>query len=105
MNFLQPWDLDHPKRYRTELGRLLCERYQITELLTEGDSGAVYRGPGAPANGPLHHYTFEVFALDTKLDVTAATDPFETRTNVFKAMQGHVLGKAVMFGLFRRPPA
>jgi Raf kinase inhibitor-like YbhB/YbcL family protein len=66
-------------------------------------SGAVYRGPGAPANGPLHHYTFEVFALDTKLDVTAATDPFDTRTNVFKAMQGHVLGKAVYVGMFKRP--
>lgn len=66
-------------------------------------SGPVYRGPGAPANGPLHHYTFELFALDTKLDVTAATDPFETRTNVFKVMQGHVLGKAVYVGMFKRP--
>jgi len=66
-------------------------------------SGAVYRGPGAPANGPLHHYTFELFALDTKLDVAAATDPFETRTNVFKVMQGHVLGKAVYVGMFKRP--
>ena len=32
-------------------------------------SGAVYRGPGAPANGPMHHYTFEVYALDTKIDM------------------------------------
>ena len=29
--------------------------------------GNAYRGPGAPANGPKHHYTIEVFALDTKL--------------------------------------
>ncbi|MGE3886547.1 MAG: YbhB/YbcL family Raf kinase inhibitor-like protein, partial [Vicinamibacterales bacterium] len=28
-------------------------------------SGPVYRGPGAPASGPKHHYTFEVYALDT----------------------------------------
>ena len=66
-------------------------------------SGPVYRGPGAPATGPLHHYTFEVFALDAKLDVPAAQDAFDTRTNVFKAMQGHVLGKAVYVGLFKRP--
>ena len=33
--------------------------------------GPEYRGPGAPATGPLHHYTFEVYALDTKLDVTS----------------------------------
>ena len=66
-------------------------------------TGPVYRGPGAPANGPMHHYMFEVYALDTKLDVVPAADAFETRANVFKAMQGHVLGKAVYGGLFKRP--
>src|SRR4051794_26570877 len=29
-----------------------------------------YMGPGAPA-GPYHHYTFELYALDIKLDVPA----------------------------------
>ena len=66
-------------------------------------SGPVYRGPGAPATGPMHHYTFEIFALDTKVDVPAGGDPFETRTNAIKAIQGHILGKAVLMGLFRRP--
>ncbi len=66
-------------------------------------TGPVYRGPGAPATGPLHHYTFEVFALDAKIDVRPTADAFETRTNVLSAMQGHVLGKAVHGGLFRRP--
>lgn len=66
-------------------------------------SGPVYRGPGAGANGPMHHYTFEIYALDTKLDVPASTDAFETRANVMKAMQGHILGKAVYMGLFKRP--
>ena len=66
-------------------------------------SGPVYRGPGAGANGPMHHYTFEIYALDTKLDVAAGADAFETRTAVMKAVQGHILGKAVYMGLFRRP--
>ena len=72
-------------------------------------SGPQYRGPGAGANGPMHHYTFEVYALDVPLDVTpsAATPPIaaalETRASVMKAMQGHVLWKAVYVGLFRRP--
>jgi Raf kinase inhibitor-like YbhB/YbcL family protein len=72
-------------------------------------SGPNYRGPGAPATGPLHHYTFEVYALDTKLDVqpSAATPAInaalETRAAVMKAMTGHVLGKAVYVGLFKRP--
>jgi Raf kinase inhibitor-like YbhB/YbcL family protein len=39
-------------------------------------TGQVYRGPGAPATGPLHHYVFELYALDTKLDVTPAADAF-----------------------------
>ena len=66
-------------------------------------TGEMYRGPGAPATGPQHHYMFEVFALDTKLDVQPGTDAFETRSNVMKAMQGHILGKAVYGGLFKRP--
>lgn len=66
-------------------------------------TGQVYRGPGAPATGPRHHYMFEVYALDTKLDVQPTADAFETRAKVMEAMQGHVLGKAVYGGLFRRP--
>jgi Raf kinase inhibitor-like YbhB/YbcL family protein len=66
-------------------------------------SGPVYRGPGAPATGPVHHYTFELFALDTKLDVPVGADAWVTRAAVWKAMEGHVLGKAVYVGLFRRP--
>lgn len=66
-------------------------------------SGPVYRGPGAPATGPLHHYTFELYALDTKLDLQPGADAWETRTKVWTAMNGHILGKAVYVGLFRRP--
>ncbi len=72
-------------------------------------SGPQYRGPGAAATGPMHHYTFELYALDTKLEITPSTNAqlvpaaLETRAAVMKAMQGHVLGKAVYVGLFRRP--
>jgi Raf kinase inhibitor-like YbhB/YbcL family protein len=66
-------------------------------------TGPMYRGPGAAANGPYHHYIFELYALDTKLDVKPASDAFETRVNLMKAIQGHILGKAVYSGLFRRP--
>jgi Raf kinase inhibitor-like YbhB/YbcL family protein len=66
-------------------------------------TGPMYRGPGAAATGPLHHYVFELFALDAKIDVQPTSDAFETRANVLKAIQGHVLGKAVYGGLFKRP--
>jgi Raf kinase inhibitor-like YbhB/YbcL family protein len=66
-------------------------------------TGPMYRGPGASAQGPFHHYVFELYALDTKLDVKPSSDAFETRANVMKAIQGHILAKAVYGGLFRRP--
>ena len=66
-------------------------------------TGQMYRGPGAGANGPKHHYMFELFALDTVIDVQPGADAFETRANVMKAIQGHILGKAVYGGLFKRP--
>ena len=66
-------------------------------------SGQIYRGPGARAAGPKHHYTFEVYALDATIDVPHGANEQETRTAVFAAMQGHILGKAVYSGLFKRP--
>jgi Raf kinase inhibitor-like YbhB/YbcL family protein len=66
-------------------------------------TGQMYRGPGAGANGPKHHYMFDLYALDTTLDVQPAADAFESRANVMKAIQGHILGKAVYGGLFKRP--
>ena len=66
-------------------------------------TGQVYRGPGAGANGPMHHYTFEIYALDTKLDVPNGTDAWDVRKAVMSAMNGHVIGKAVYVGMFRRP--
>ena len=66
-------------------------------------SGPQYRGPGAPATGVPHHYMIELIALDTKLDVQPGADAFETRKRVMEAIQGHVLGKALILGLFKRP--
>lgn len=66
-------------------------------------TGRVYRGPGAPATRPRHHYMFEVFALDTTLDLEYSDDPLEMRDRVMAAMEGHVLGKSVYIGRFHRP--
>ena len=71
---------------------------------TSASGDGTYRGPGAPATGTYHHYVIEVFALDTKIDVPAnKMDPFDTRAKVLAAIQGHVLGKAVYLGMFKRP--
>ena len=66
-------------------------------------TGPNYRGPGALASGPEHHYVFELFALDTMLDVPAVgASPPATRAAVVAAMAGHIRGKAVYTGLFKR---
>jgi Raf kinase inhibitor-like YbhB/YbcL family protein len=65
-------------------------------------TGPMYRGPGAPADGPRHHYVFELYALDIQLEVKPLADAFETRINVISAIQGHILAKAVYGGLFRQ---
>jgi Raf kinase inhibitor-like YbhB/YbcL family protein len=62
-----------------------------------------YRGPGAAASGPAHHYTFELFALDAPVDVPATvTAPAQVRAAVLAGMAGHVRGKGVLVGLFKR---
>jgi Raf kinase inhibitor-like YbhB/YbcL family protein len=57
-----------------------------------------YAGPGA-GPGPFHHYVFEFYALDTKLDLPANT----TREALMKAMDGHIVGKSAWFGRFHMP--
>jgi Raf kinase inhibitor-like YbhB/YbcL family protein len=54
-----------------------------------------YFGPGA-GPGPFHHYVFEFYALDSKLDLPATA----TRDELMKAMEGHVIGKAAYVGRF-----
>ena len=60
-----------------------------------------YRGPGAPATVPHHHYSFELYALDTLLDL----GPEATRAEILAAMQGHVVAKATTIGKFRQRSA
>jgi Raf kinase inhibitor-like YbhB/YbcL family protein len=64
-----------------------------------GGNPAGYFGPGA-GPGPIHHYVFEFYALDTKLDLTAKS----TRDELMKAMDGHIIGKAAYFGRFHAQP-
>lgn len=56
-----------------------------------------YMGMGAP-NGPrYHHYVFEFYALNAKLDLPATS----SRPELLEAMKGKVLAKAAYVGRFR----
>ncbi len=55
-----------------------------------------YQPPCPPAGARPHHYIFELYALDTKLDLAAGS----SRADLLKAMDGHVIGKATHSGVF-----
>jgi hypothetical protein len=55
-----------------------------------------YMGPCPP--GGTHRYFFKVYALDTQLSL----DPSSRKKDAEKAMQGHVLAKGELMGLYRR---
>jgi hypothetical protein len=59
-----------------------------------------YFGPAPPAGHGVHHYTFEIWALDSKIEVPAGTAPADVRNAIIKAMDGHVLAKGVTIGLY-----
>lgn len=54
-------------------------------------------GPMPPV-GKLHHYYFEVFALDNK----PAVKPGFRKEEIRQAMEGHILAKATYIGTFIR---
>jgi Raf kinase inhibitor-like YbhB/YbcL family protein len=56
-----------------------------------------YYGPCAPP-GPSHHYVWELYALDTKLDLSEDA----TRVDVLKAIDGHILGASSWIGYFHK---
>ena len=60
-----------------------------------GNTG--YNGP-APPKGPVHHYHFTVYALDTKL----ALRPACSKAELTAALSGHVLAMGEYVGTFVR---
>ena len=56
-----------------------------------------YGGPCPPQGAP-HRYLFQLFALDSSLDL----DPGASRTEVEKAMEGHILAQGQLAGKYGR---
>lgn len=66
---------------------------------TRGSAG--YYGPRPPVGDPPHHYHFQVFALDTRLEVPPGSD----RAALLASMNGHVLAKGEIVGLYAQSVA
>jgi phosphatidylethanolamine-binding protein (PEBP) family uncharacterized protein len=66
-------------------------------------TGPNYRGPAAPASGPPHHYVFELYAVEGKVEVPAVgASPADTRAAVIAAIAGRIRGKATLTGTYKR---
>lgn len=55
-----------------------------------------YYGP-CPPDGE-HHYFFNLYALDTLLDLPRGS----TKKQVIQTMEGHILAKAILIGRYKR---
>ena len=92
----------------TALPEGLQEQERLTEPagLMQGATshGSIgYYGPRPPVGDPPHRYHFQVFALDTLLQLPLGAD----RDAVLAAAQGHIVGKGALVGTYRqevKPP-
>jgi Raf kinase inhibitor-like YbhB/YbcL family protein len=55
-----------------------------------------YNGPCPPPG--IHRYYFKIYALDVVLNL----EPDTTKTDLEKAMKGHIIGQSYIIGLFKR---
>ncbi|MDD4319885.1 MAG: YbhB/YbcL family Raf kinase inhibitor-like protein [Candidatus Peribacteraceae bacterium] len=60
-----------------------------------------YTGPCPPPETGVHHYVFELLALDMMPDLPSSA----TRDDLLKACEGHELDRAELVGLFGRDGA
>ncbi len=73
------------------------EEGKLPEGSVNGRNGRPYMGMGAP-NGPrYHHYVFEFYALNSKLDLPVTAG----RAELLEAMKGKVVAKAAYVGRLR----
>ena len=68
------------------------------QIASIGSAG--YFGPAPPPGSGVHHYTFEMWALDAKIELPTGTAPADQRNALIKAMDGHVLAKGIVIGLY-----
>lgn len=57
-----------------------------------------WTGMAPPKDDTPHHYHFQVFAVDKRLDL----EPGAGRTALIEAMSGHVIGRGEIVGTFQR---
>ncbi len=100
MSDVTHWILWNIPGTATQLPEAVAANTKLEDGTVQGKNIAganAYRPPCPPAGKP-HHYTFELYALDQKVDLA----PDAARADVLKAMDGHIIAKAVYIGYFHQ---
>lgn len=90
------YDLPPDKR---ELPEAIAKQAQLPDGSRQGQNGydkIGYVGPCPPGHS-AHRYVFDLYALDTKLNLPAGA----SKKQVVKAMKGHVLASGELIGRFQ----
>jgi Raf kinase inhibitor-like YbhB/YbcL family protein len=83
----------------TDLSEFIMEREELENGAQQGlnDSGTIgYRGPCPPS--VTHRYYFKIYALDVKLNLPSRI----TRSDLLKAMDGHIIDQGQIGGTYTR---
>jgi Raf kinase inhibitor-like YbhB/YbcL family protein len=56
-----------------------------------------YSGP-CPPPGPVHHYNFNLYALDNMLNLSVGA----SKQQLLDAMQGHIVSQGKLIGIYQR---
>lgn len=75
----------------------IAENVTLSAPQGRTDFGFSHYGGPCPPSG-IHRYFFKLYALDTVLDLPAGS----TKSDLEKAMIGHVLEKAELVGLYKK---
>jgi Raf kinase inhibitor-like YbhB/YbcL family protein len=99
-------DIDAPRRIFTHwiVWNIPTDKTQFVEgenidfpqgITSFGKSG--YHGP-CPPSGPFHRYYFELYALDSSLNL----DSSSTKSDLEQSMDGHIISQIVLIGKYAR---
>lgn len=91
-----PADIHHLEKGMPAVAELVKPKGVLQGANDRGNIG--YFGPKPPPEDPLHHYHFQVFALDKKLDIPFGVN----REQLLQAMQGHVLASGNITATYDR---
>jgi len=83
-----------------ELPEGVAKQDQLSSGARQGrnDFGKIGYGGPCPPPGKAHRYFFKLYALDAKLGLRAGA----TKTDVERAMKGHILAQAELIGKYGR---